>query len=162
MPVDVTTEIVIERPRDAVAAYAADPRNAPEWYANIKAAELITPPPVRVGSRIQFRARFLGRDVTYTYDITEFVLGERLVMRTPVGQTQWVTTYTWESVDGDRATKMVLRNWGEPGVFASVAKPLLERSMRRATSASLGRLKEIFEPTVISREGEDRRSRSPL
>lgn len=145
MVVDVLTEIIINRPRDTVAAYAADPLNAPSWYANIKAAELKTPPPVRVGSRAEFRARFLGRNLVYTYDFAEFVPGERLVMQTPLGQTRWVTTYTWESVDGDRGTRMTLRNWGEPGAFASVAKPLLTRSMHRATTKSLLRLKAILE-----------------
>jgi polyketide cyclase/dehydrase/lipid transport protein len=143
--VDVVTQIVVDRPRGEVSAYTADPLNAPSWQTNIKAAELKTPPPVRVGSRVEFHARFLGRSLVYTYDFTEFVPGERLVMQTPEGQTRWVTTYTWESIKNGKGTRMTVRNWGEPGVFASVAKPLLERSMRGATSKSLTRLKATLE-----------------
>jgi len=150
MVVDVLTEIVIDRPRGTVAAYAADPLNVSSWQTNIKAAELKTPPPVQVGSRVEFRAKFLGRNLVYTYDLTEFVPGERLVMQTPEGQTRWVTTYTWESVDGDKGTRMTLRNWGEPGALASVAKPLLVRSMRGAATKSLIRLKAILEEASAS------------
>jgi len=39
MAVDVATETLIGLPRDLVASYVADPRNAPDWYANIKSAE---------------------------------------------------------------------------------------------------------------------------
>ena len=85
MAVDVLTETVIERPREQVAAYAADPSSAPEWYENIEAAEWKTPPPLRTGSRVAFVARFLGRRLAYTYEVVEHVPGKRLVMRTAEG-----------------------------------------------------------------------------
>ena len=34
--VDVTSELVIDRPRAEVAAYATDVDHATEWYENIK------------------------------------------------------------------------------------------------------------------------------
>ena len=39
MAVDVATGIVIDRPRAEVAAYAADPDKAMEWYGNIVGVE---------------------------------------------------------------------------------------------------------------------------
>ena len=66
MPVDVRTEIVIDRPCADVAAFAMDPDNAPQWYENITSVEWLSDRPVRVGSRIAFVAHFLGRRIAYT------------------------------------------------------------------------------------------------
>jgi len=93
MPVDVVTDIVIDRPRHEVAAYAADPSNVPEWYANIRSVTWRTTPPVEVGSRMDFVARFLGRELAYTYEVVELVADSRLVMRTAQGPFPMETTY---------------------------------------------------------------------
>src|SRR5689334_1324127 len=97
--VDVTTETLIARERADVASFAADPTNAPRWYTNIKSAHWETDPEVRVGARATFEARFLGRTLRYTYELTEWVPGERLVMRTAEGPFPMETTYTWVSAE---------------------------------------------------------------
>ena len=144
MPVDVETEIEIERPRVEVASYAADPTNATTWYENIEGVEWKTPPPLALGSRVAFTARFLGRRLTYTYEIRELVPGERLVMSTSEGPFPMETTYTWADTAAG-GTRMTLRNRGEPSGFSKVAAPVLASAMRRANRKDLVRLKEILE-----------------
>jgi len=144
MAVDVLTEIEIERPRDEVFAFAADPANAPAWYKNIKAIEWQTSPPAVVGSRIRFRAQFLGRTLDYTYEVRELQPGRRFVMATAQGPFPMETTYTWGDAP-DGATQMTLRNRGEPSGFAAVTAPVMARAIRRANEADLRRLKELLE-----------------
>ena len=143
MDVDVVTETVIDRPVTEVAAYAGDPTNAPEWYENISSVEWRTEPEVAVGSRVAFVAHFLSRRIAYTYEITELVPGQRLVMRTAEGPLPMETTYTWEPVDG--GTRMTLRNRGRPSGFGAIAAPVLALSMRRANVKDLAALKRILE-----------------
>ncbi|GAB4098381.1 SRPBCC family protein [Sinomonas halotolerans] len=145
--VDVRVSTTIARPRAAVAAYAADPDNAPEWYANIDSAQWRTPKPLAVGSEIDFRARFLGRGLAYTYRVEEYVPGERLVMATAQGPFPMRTTYIWADAGaaGGPATRMALRNDGSPRGFAAIIAPLMEALMRRANTKDLVRIKEILE-----------------
>jgi uncharacterized membrane protein len=143
MAVDVEVETVIARPLAEVAAYAGDPTNAPEWYANIRSVQWRTEPPVRVGSEMDFVAQFLGRRLAYTYRVVELVEGERLVMETADGPFPMRTTYTWEPA-GD-GTRMTLRNTGTPTGFGKVSAPVMAAAMRRATTKDLARLKARLE-----------------
>jgi uncharacterized membrane protein len=142
--VDVSSEILIRRPRETVSAFAANPENAPAWYVNIESAEWRSEPVLEKGSRVAFRARFLGRTLDYVYEITDFVPGERMTMRTAEGPFPMETTYEW--FDGTAGeTRMSLRNRGMPSGFASVLVPMMRWAMRRANRADLRRLKQILE-----------------
>ncbi|MBM3945398.1 MAG: ATPase [SAR202 cluster bacterium] len=147
MAVDVVTGIVINRPREHVSSYAADPSNAPEWYVNIKSVTWQTEPLVSVGSRMDFVAHFLGKRMAYTYEIVEFVPGEKLVMRTAEGPFPMETTYTWEQTGGT-ATRMTLRNRGEPKGFSKLVAPFMAGAMRRANRNDLARLKSLLESSA--------------
>ena len=144
MSSDVQTEVTIGRPRSEVAAYAADPDNATSWYSNIKSVEWQSAKPLVVGSRVAFVAHFLGRRLAYTYEVREFVPGERLVQSTDEGPFPMETTYTWEDAPGG-GTRMTLRNRGAPAGFAKVAAPMMTGAMRRANRKDLARLKRLLE-----------------
>ena len=143
MPIDVLTEIDIARAPAEVAAFAADPDNAPRWYVNIRSAEWRNDPPLRVGSRVAFVAHFLGRRLAYTYEVVDWVPGERLVMRTAEGPFPMETTYTWAR-NASGGTHMTLRNRGVPGGPMAMVAPLLAFAMRRANRADLARLASLL------------------
>ena len=145
MSVDVTTSIVIGRPRREVFEYAADLDRTASWYRNITSVEWLTQRPLEVGSRVRFTANFLGRQLTYTYEVRDLVPGRRLVMSTKEGPFPMETTYSWED-EADDATRMTLRNKGEPSGFANVTAPVMVRAMRRANRKDLEQLKRLLEP----------------
>jgi hypothetical protein len=92
MAVDVLTEIVIDRRRDQVAAYAATPR----------------------------------------------------IMRTAEGPFPMETSYEWRDT-GASATRMTLRNCGEPVAFSRLFALFMAGAMRRANTKDLAKLKRILE-----------------
>jgi uncharacterized protein YndB with AHSA1/START domain len=142
--VDVVTEIEIARPREEVAAYASDPENATRWYRNLESVQWETAPPLSVGSRVAFVARFLGRRLSYTYEVREIVPSERFVMSTAEGPFPMETTYTWADTP-DGGTRMTLRNRGEPAGFSRIGAPMMAMAMRRANWNDLREIKRILE-----------------
>lgn len=144
MRVDVMVETTIRVPRDVVASFAGDPSNAPTWYVNIRSARWVTEPPATVGSRVAFVARFLGRELSYTYEIVQSTPSETLVMRTAEGPFPMETSYRWEDTAGGH-TRMTLRNRGTPRGFSRMLAPVMAHAMKRAMSKDLRALKQLLE-----------------
>jgi hypothetical protein len=88
-------------------------------------------------------AKFLGRELNYTYEFVEYVPGEKLVMRTDQGPFPMQTTYTW--TDDAGGTRMTLGNSGRPSGFSRLAGLVMEPMMRRENRKDLQRLKAILE-----------------
>ena len=141
--VSVQTDIHIDRPREEVAGFAANPENAPRWYVNIHKSQRLDSGPLGPGSKVAFTAKFLGRELNYTYEFVEYVPGQRLVMRTAQGPFPMQTTYTW--TDDDGGTRMTLGNSGSPSGFSRLAGLVMEPMIRRQTRKVLQKLKAILE-----------------
>lgn len=126
-----------------MAAYASDPSNAPEWYANISEVVWKSTPPLQTSSQVAFVARFLGRALCYTYEVVEYT-PTSLVMRTAEGPFPMETSYRYQSTP-EGHTRMTLRNRGAPTGFSLLVSPFMRMAMRRANRKDLKALKRRLE-----------------
>src|SRR5215210_894572 len=96
MAIDVTAEVTIERGADAVWDFMTDPQHEPEWIGGLKTARLQGEPPLRVGSRVERVASFLGKRIEYVNEVTELERPRLLDMRSVVAPFPMHITYTLE------------------------------------------------------------------
>lgn len=89
-------------------------------------------------------ANFLGRRISYTYEVRDIVPCVLFVMSAAEGPFPMQTTYAWQDSPAG-GTAMTLRNEGEPAGFGRVAAPVMAAAMRRANQKDLARLKGILE-----------------
>jgi uncharacterized membrane protein len=142
--VDVITEITINRPITEVSEYATNPDHAPEWYVNIHSVDWRTPKPLKLGSQIAFKAKFLGKELAYVYEIVEFIPEKKFVMKTVDGPFPMETIYTWQAID-ESHTRMTLQNKGNPKGFNKILSFFMTFMMRRANMKDLIKIKTILE-----------------
>jgi len=95
MTVDVTTEIEINRPIEEVASFASDPGNVMQFGLNIHTVEWQTERPLKLGSKVAFVAKLMGRQLIYTYEFVDIQPNESLTMRTSEGPFPMQASYTW-------------------------------------------------------------------
>lgn len=141
--VDVAPEVVIRRPRAAVAAYMFDPRNDAEWTANVKEVRPRQEGRLSVGSRVERVVRFLGREFGYEYEVLA-AEGDRFVMLRVEQPFPMRVRYELED-EGDGATRARIRATGDPGGFFRIAAPLMRLMVRRSIRRDLGALKRNVE-----------------
>ena len=138
------TSVHINRPVTEVFKYLSDPTKLPEWasmFDEAKASET----PIRVGTKIETRAGFLGRKMESTYEVIEHEPNKRFVTKTdkpfPLKRTD-----SYESEGG--GTKVVVVLEADPGGFFRLAEPILSRIMKKQGQAQLDTVKEILEAEV--------------
>ncbi|MGL6236283.1 MAG: SRPBCC family protein [Segniliparus sp.] len=147
MSVDVSVVRTIDAPVSLVESVAVDPATVPRWYAKIDSAVPQGGGPLRVGSVVDFRARFLGRSLVYAYEVTAWERGRRFEMRTASGPFPMRTEYLFEErqAGGGAQTVMTLRNSGEPTGFSKLVAPFIGLAMRQAMTKDLAALDALVQ-----------------
>ncbi len=146
MTLDVTKDLVINRPRDEVAAYVIDPAHDPIWIGGIREAEMLTPPPVAEGTQVRRVARFLGRRIEYVLEIARLEPDTEVVMRSVKSPFPMNVTYGFADAPG--GTEVTIRVTGAGGRLAAVG-------VRRGIAGDLKRLKGLLESRGSADTGKE-------
>lgn len=80
-PPAIHSLIVIDAPIERVWAELADIEGQPRWMHEMKAVRLLTPMPIRVGTRGEATVRIFGISVTDPVEVTEFAPPQRFAIR---------------------------------------------------------------------------------
>jgi hypothetical protein len=147
MAVDVTREIVIRRPRSAVASYMFDPRNDHRWTTGVVECRPLTEGRLRPGSRVERVAAFLGRRFSYVYEVVA-ADGDHSVDLT-VAQ-PFPMQIRYKLCDTNDGTLARIHARGDAKAFFRLATPLLNAMVGRNIAKDLMLLKKQLEASPSS------------
>ena len=142
--VDVSTEIIINLPKEKVAEFASDPGNVPNWCAHIKSVEWNNDAPLRAGAKLVFNQQTMRRPHQHVYEVVEIIPGQKVIMKTRSHGMRMETTVAWQAIS-ENTTCMTLRNRGVPIAFSKSIAPLLRLAIRKASRRNLKQLKKMLE-----------------
>jgi len=147
--IDVMAELLINKPKSEVAAYATNPDHDPVWISGIVESKMLTDPPLAQGSQVERVASFLGRRIQYILEVVDWEPGSRMGMHSIKGPFPMDVTYEFEEAPSETVelgTLARIRVKGEASGFFKLASPLLAQAVKRSISKDLKNLKEIMEP----------------
>lgn len=153
MTIDAVAEVTIARPRDEVAAFAADPERMPLWRRGLKWIEWQGEPGVRVGASLTVVSSTRGgRQREVPWQVVASEPGTRLVMRTTGGGPARELTCEWREAGADQ-THMTYRQRQALTALAVLVAPLRRLAVQRAAGRELTLLKSILEMRSRRRPG---------
>lgn len=141
--IEVHASVDIDRPAEEVFDYLADMANNPHWQRGMESCEWTSEPPLRLGSTYDQRARFLGREIVSSFEVTELDPGRRIRIVTTGGSMPIdVTRSVDPSGDGARVSAVVR---GDASGIFRIAEPLMKLMVQASVRRDYRRLKEILE-----------------
>jgi uncharacterized protein YndB with AHSA1/START domain len=135
--------IIVERPIDHVFAYFTDPATIPEWQSSALEIRLEGEGPMRAGSRVVEKRKFLGRTMESTMEVVEHEPPRRFTIKVSSGPVPFHVTNDLSETESGTLIRSVIE--GEPGGFFRLAEPLVLRAVQREFRNNLATLKDVLE-----------------
>jgi carbon monoxide dehydrogenase subunit G len=144
MALDVTATVRIDAPPERVAAVEFDPERDPEWIGGVDRIELVTEPPLAIGSQVRRIGGFLGRKIEWLMQVEDLEANRLVRMHALESPFPMDVDYQLAPA-GPGQTRASIRIRGEGGGMYGMPGFLQGPMVRRSVQSDLGRLKRIVE-----------------
>jgi Polyketide cyclase / dehydrase and lipid transport len=146
MAIDVVARQDIDAPPANVASVQFDPKRDPEWIGGVDRIELVTDPPIAVGSQVRRIGGFMGRPIEWLMRVEAFEPARHVGMHALQSPFPMDVDYQLEPIDDGRRTSASIRIRGDAaGMYGAMPGPLMGWMVRRSVQGDLKRLKRIVE-----------------
>lgn len=145
MSFDVTATQEVDAPPERVAAVEFDPSRDPEWIGGVDRVELITPPPLDLGSKVRRLGGFMGRPIEWIMSIERFDPARLVAMRAEKSPFPMQVDYILEPIDGGLRTRASIRVRGAGKGMYGLPAFILGPMVRRSVGGDLRRLRDLVE-----------------
>jgi uncharacterized membrane protein len=141
----VRNEVEIDRPAAEVFAFLEDVTNNTQWLKGMRSCTWTTERPVRVGSRYEQVAEFLGKEIRTSFEVTAHEPGRLVTIRSREGSSFPLTvTRLVEPID-DQRSRVIETVESDPGGFYRIAQPVLRAMVARNIARDYRSLKTLLE-----------------
>jgi uncharacterized membrane protein len=141
----VIVRVEIGRPVPEVFAFLEEVENNPRWLRGMESCTWTTPPPVRVGSRYEQRASFLGKQIRTSFEVTAHQPGALVTIQSRAGSSFPITVTREVSPVGDGRSLVTETLESDPRGYYRTAEPLLRQLVQRRIRRDYRRLKALLE-----------------
>lgn len=139
-----TVETVeIACPAEAAFALVSDFARNPEWQGGMVACRWTSPGGLALGATYEQEARFLGRAIRTTFEVTALEPGRSVSIASVVSTFPIRVTRTVDALGPDRC-RVRAEVWGDPPWYLRVV-PGMATMMERSIRADYERLRERLE-----------------
>ena len=141
----ISAAATIDATPDAVIEFLADPANATAWMRALDEAELITPGPIRAGSRFREVQSAGGQRIESICEISEYEPGWRYAWRNvDEGPAQYGGGFT-ATATADGGTDLRYEGWATLSGELAGRERAWERQAQRESNAELAAIKAAIE-----------------
>jgi hypothetical protein len=138
---EISTEVAV--PPDQAFDWVSDLENIPKWQGGVFMSEIITPPPIRIGTRFRETFRVMGLRLTADCEVATLTRPSAFGFVADGPQMRYRSAFLFETVPG--GTRITGRSTTTMRGLWKLLEPLVKAEGRREIEAEFARLKSAIE-----------------